>query len=254
MTFSTLQSLQFKALEVRLQKASLTSSQVISLFVKLEFTISIIVDLDNIHNLGQGGDVITSPVGEEGFVSIDGKRTYLNLFGDGSVSLTSAAPVIKPSAPSNNQVTGTGYAVVDEKPKPNLGQVKPTQRRPVYGRPRPSQPPVRIDTCIVGDDSTCDGSQHEVCRTEAGVSACHCRPGHARRKHREPCRKIVSVLLSLRVDRLYERRIVWASELADKSSTSYQQLAYEAERAVGCDDCTLIVDTIFFFSWTRQCR
>ncbi|XP_044264897.1 uncharacterized protein LOC123011509 isoform X1 [Tribolium madens] len=190
------------------------------------------VDLDNVHNLGQGGDVITSPVGDEGFVSIDGKRTYLNLFGDGSVSLTSAAPVIKPSAPPNNQVTGTGYAVVDEKPKPNLGQVKPTQRRPIYGRPRPSQPPVRIDTCIVGDDSTCDGSQHEVCKTEAGVSACHCRPGHARRKHREPCRKIVSVLLSLRVDRLYERRIVWANELADKSSTSYQQLAYEAERAL----------------------
>jgi hypothetical protein len=190
------------------------------------------VELENVHHLGQNDDVITSPVGDEGFVSIDGKRTYLNLFGDGTVPPTSSAPVIKPSAPSSNQVTGTGYAVVDEKPKPNLGSVKPTQRRPIYGRPRPSHPPVRIDTCIVGDDSTCDGSQHEVCRTEAGVSACHCRPGHARRKHREPCRKIVSVLLSLRVDRLYERRVVWASELADKTSDSYQQLAYEAERAV----------------------
>jgi hypothetical protein len=31
---------------------------------------------------------------------------------------------------------------------------------------------------------------------------------------------------------LYERRVVWASELADKTSDSYQQLAYEAERAV----------------------
>lgn len=84
----------------------------------------------------------------------------------------------------------------------------------------------------MGDDSTCDGSQHEVCRTESGVSACHCRAGTARRKHRDPCRKIVSVLLSLRVDRLYDRRVVWANELGDKNSESYQQLSYEAERAV----------------------
>lgn len=90
----------------------------------------------------------------------------------------------------------------------------------------------RIDTCIVGDDSTCDGSQHEICRTEAGVSACHCRPGHARRKHRDPCRKVVSVLVSLRVDRLYDRKVKWVSDFLDKSSESYQQLSYETERAV----------------------
>lgn len=90
----------------------------------------------------------------------------------------------------------------------------------------------RIDTCIVGDDSTCDISQHEYCLTESGVSACHCRPGHARRKHRDICRKIVSILLSLRVDRLYERRVIWASELGDQTSDSYQQLSYEAERAL----------------------
>lgn len=84
----------------------------------------------------------------------------------------------------------------------------------------------------MGDDSTCDTSQHEVCKTEAGVSACHCSPGHARRKHRDPCRKIVSLLLSLRVDRLYERRVVWVSELGNKASESYQQLSFETERAV----------------------
>lgn len=90
--------------------------------------------------------MITSSVGEEGFVSIDGKRTYLNLFGDAVTPSTSVAPAIKPSVPSNNQVTGTGYAVVETEKtvKPNLGSVKPTQRRPLYGRPpRPSQPPVR---------------------------------------------------------------------------------------------------------------
>lgn len=84
----------------------------------------------------------------------------------------------------------------------------------------------------MGDDSTCDASQNEICKTEAGVSACHCRPGYARRKHRDPCRKVVSVLVSLRVDKLYERRIIWANELSDKRSDSFQQLSYETERAV----------------------
>lgn len=186
------------------------------------------VDIENING---HGEVITSPVGSEGFVSIDGKRTYLNLFGDNPDPTGTLA--IKPSAASSNQVVqGTGYVQPDKTSKPNLGSVKPAQRRPSYGRPRPSQPPVRIDTCIVGDDSTCDVSQHEICRTELGVSACHCRPGTARRKHRDPCRKIVSVLLSLRVDKIYERRVVWADELLEKSSESYGQLSYEAERAL----------------------
>nr|CAH7744786.1 unnamed protein product [Callosobruchus chinensis] len=187
------------------------------------------VDIENVHNQQ---DVITSSTGSEGFVSIDGKRTYLNLFGDGAPSTTHG--VVKPTAPLHNQVTGTGYAVVDtEKPtKQNLGGVKAT-RRPIYGRPtRPSQPPVRIDTCIVGDDSTCDASQHEICRTESGVSACHCRPGTARRRRRDPCRRVVAVAVQLRVDRLYDRRVAWVDELADPNSDSHRQLAYEAERAL----------------------
>ncbi|XP_066249149.1 uncharacterized protein pwn isoform X2 [Euwallacea similis] len=188
------------------------------------------VELDH---LGSQSDVITSPMGSEGFVSIDGKRTYLNLFGENPEPTSVAAVGVKPSAPSNNQVVqGTSFVEQEKPVKPNYGSVKPA-RRPQFGRPRPGQqPPVRIDTCIVGDDSTCDVSQHEICRTESGVSACHCRPGTARRKHRDPCRKIVSVLVSLRVDRIYERRIVWANELLEKSSDSYEQLSFEAERAL----------------------
>lgn len=186
------------------------------------------VDIENIHS----GDVITSSSGTEEFVSIDGKRTYLNLFEDS----TSKATSIKPTgiAAANNQVFATGYAVAETEKIHRQGSVtKPTlQRRPGFGRPRPTPPPVRIDTCIVGDDSTCDGSQHEICRTESGVSACHCRPGTARRKHRDPCRKIVSILLSLRVDKIYDRKVVWANELGDQNSDSYQQLSYEAERAL----------------------
>ncbi|KAG5889930.1 hypothetical protein JTB14_028940 [Gonioctena quinquepunctata] len=189
------------------------------------------VDIEQIH-MDSNRDVITSPVGDQGFVSIDGKRTHFNLFGDGAAPSTSVETVIKPTAPAHNQVSGTGYAVVENEKINRQGSIKPTARRPIYGRPRPSQPPVRIDTCIVGDDSTCDASQHEICKTELGVSACHCRPGTARRKHRDPCRKIVSILLSLRVDKLYDRKVVWANELGDSNSDSYQQLSYEAERAL----------------------
>lgn len=99
-----------------------------------------IVDIESVQ-VGPSADVITSPVGEEGFVSIDGKRTYLNLFGDSTSSTSILSSSIRPSIPSTNSITGTGYAVVEtEKPKPH--GMKPTPRRPYYNR-RPSQPPVR---------------------------------------------------------------------------------------------------------------
>lgn len=98
------------------------------------------MDIDNIH-AANNQDVITSSTGSEGFVSIDGKRTYLNLFGDATPTVSTG---VKPTAALHNQVTGTGFAVVDEKPKlGGTGAAKPANRRPIYGRPRPSQPPVR---------------------------------------------------------------------------------------------------------------
>lgn len=38
--------------------------------------------------------------------------------------------------------------------------------------------------------------------------------------------------MSLRVDKFYERRIVWDKLLADKNSEAYGTLSYEAIRAV----------------------
>lgn len=103
--------------------------------------------IENI-NVGQNADVITRPVGDEGFVSIDGKRTYLNLFGDNTIPPTSVASALSPTPTVNDHISGTGYAVVEtEKPtKPVIGKnpgvgVKPTPRRPVFRRP--NQPPVR---------------------------------------------------------------------------------------------------------------
>ena len=53
---------------------------------------------------------------------------------------------------------------------------------------RPPAPPVRIDTCIVGDDTTCEIDKHEVCRTHLGVSSCDCKPGYGRVNHRKACK------------------------------------------------------------------
>ena len=53
---------------------------------------------------------------------------------------------------------------------------------------RPQAPPVRIDTCIVGDETTCEMDKHEVCLTYLGVSTCDCKPGYGRKDYRKACR------------------------------------------------------------------
>lgn len=70
------------------------------------------------------------------------------------------------------------------------GGVVVPARRPTFHRRPANQPTVRIDTCIVGDSSTCDASQHEACATVQGVSACHCKPGYARLTHTLPCKSL----------------------------------------------------------------
>ncbi|XP_022115395.2 uncharacterized protein LOC110993437 [Pieris rapae] len=186
---------------------------------------SVHIENINIHN----DDIIVSPSGEQGFVSIDGKRTYLNLF-DTSTSISPTRVQEQQTVtvpPQTATPLGTGVAVPAD-------DVQAPIRRPVH-RPqtfRRPQPTVRIDTCIVGDDSTCDQAQNEKCRTEAGISSCQCRPGYARRIHRDPCRRVVSLLMDLRVDRLYDRKVTWDIKLMDKDSEPYQQLSYEAVRAI----------------------
>lgn len=43
---------------------------------------------------------------------------------------------------------------------------------------------------------------------------------------------VVSMVTSLRVDKLYDRRIKWRDTLTDPDSEEYQQLSYEASQAV----------------------
>ncbi|XP_011496415.1 PREDICTED: uncharacterized protein LOC105361030 [Ceratosolen solmsi marchali] len=188
-------------------------------------------------NVGHGGgstdDILTSSVEGQGFVSIDGKRTYLNLFD--STEAASPGPSntrLQPTKTQATSVVGTGFAVPQSE-STAVAAARPSvpARRPTFHR-RPTQPPVRIDTCIVGDSSTCDSSQHEACATVQGVSACHCKPGFARITHSLPCKKIVSIVVSIRVDKIYDRKMIWNKDLDDNDSEFYQTLAYEANRAI----------------------
>ncbi|KAF4526144.1 hypothetical protein B566_EDAN012455 [Ephemera danica] len=203
-----------------------------------------------------GADVITRPEEGQDFVSIDGKRTYINLFPTeaggqgGEATAGTSPPGQRPSSPTPTSgqqqqqpgsgsgvgpVIGTGFAVADPSVVPRPGGLQPSKPPQAPGRRPPSftkRPPVRIDTCIVGDASTCDEAQNEACRTEQGVSSCHCRPGYSRRKHRDPCRRVVSVMLMLRVDRVYETRTAWSAALSDPESEDYQRFEWEAVRAL----------------------
>lgn len=43
---------------------------------------------------------------------------------------------------------------------------------------------------------------------------------------------VVSIVMSLRVDRMYDQRLTWTEKLQDKDSPEYLQLEYESSNAV----------------------
>lgn len=180
------------------------------------------VELEGVSIPGNGAgngevSVITSAEAGQHFVSIDGKRTYISLFG------STESPGIKPTAtqqrPQVKPTHGTFSAGTGNRGK------RPPSRRPQH-------PPVRIDTCIVGDWSTCDSEQHETCRTEQGVSSCHCAPGYSRHSHRQPCKRVVSIVASVQIEKFYDHKVSWSEKLRDPESQEYLQLEYEAVRAM----------------------
>ncbi|XP_066953247.1 uncharacterized protein [Macrobrachium rosenbergii] len=198
--------------------------------------------------------LITTPAGDgNGFVSIDGRKTYFDLFPTATQS----------QGLTQDKTVGTGVGVVI--PEDDIGQgshggfyqVKPLEqppsrrpvpmqpvstspptqaptrpvRKPTYNR-RPTQPPIRIDTCIVGDDSTCQEQLSEVCRTEDGVSSCYCKPGTARRRPRTPCKRVISLRVSVKVDRVGDQRIVWSGNYGNPESEEYRLLEWESHLAI----------------------
>lgn len=96
-------------------------------------------------------DIIISPSGDQGSVFIDGKRTYISLFGEETdkvenivPSKTTVPPLVR--ATSTNKlsgVTGSGYAVAETESPVSKVSSYGHHHRP-HHRPRvPQQPPVR---------------------------------------------------------------------------------------------------------------
>ena len=106
-----------------------------------------------------------------------------------------ANPIQQPQRTQNNNANRY-------QPQEPISQ--PIMNRPSYvdklvPTRRPPAPPIRIDTCIVGDDTTCQIDKHEVCRTHLGVSSCDCKPGYGRSSHRKACKSKQELFFSLNV-------------------------------------------------------
>lgn len=56
--------------------------------------------------------------------------------------------------------------------------------------------------------------------------------GYSRRKYRDPCRRVLSLLMSMRIDKYYTKPIVWDKALADSNNEQFELMSYEAMRAV----------------------
>ena len=164
--------------------------------------------------------------------------------GKGSVYIDTRPTIIDVTKPINSvgsptiqigsgiNVNGDSEILNDKHGKPLNSPSKPViVRRPPF-RPRPSVPLVRIDTCIVGDDSTCDASLNENCQTELGISSCQCRPGFARSLARTPCVLVTSLALLIKVDRLNDKKLIFNRNFLNSNTEDYQYLEYESLQAI----------------------
>ena len=240
---------------------------------------TLILPLRSSFSSSEFGGIITRARPGDQFVSIDGKRTYFDIEPTKAPSVTRPRPagqgairgatlqiggkdVYKPTRKTSYDKSKYGPVVGSALP---VEQVKldPTVEPAVYvpianrktttpPRPgptrRPPAPPVRIDTCIVGNDNTCKVKHHEICKTYLGVSSCYCKPGYGRKNHRLLCKsknhlacakdlllfivEIVRLLMSMKIDRIQEEKIVWNNEYDNQNTEMYQVLEGEVNYAV----------------------
>lgn len=135
------------------------------------------VNINPYNNFQSSSDVILNPSGDQNFVSIDGKRTYFNLFSD--FPRDSSSVQVEPTKVLS-QIQGTGYVLPETISVKKQQPSSPSKKQFLQMHkttPLQTSSNVRIDTCIIGDDSTCDQSQNEKCKIENGISSCNCKAG-----------------------------------------------------------------------------
>ena len=184
------------------------------------------VDVDEVNpKMGvQAPSVVTEP--GQGSVYIDGRPTHFKVrpVGAGAPTLQVGSAVSvsvhdEPVAGNDSRNSGSNRVSTAGK--------QPAVRRQPF-RPRPVVPLVRIDTCIVGDDTTCDVKMNEKCKTELGISSCQCKPGFGRSTPRGMCFPTVTLSLSLRIDKMADNKLIFSRNYLNPNSEEYQFLEYES--------------------------
>lgn len=169
----------------------------------------------------------TSDTNNEPTISAQGGQDPANFdLGNGEFASSQA---------NNRHQTGAGQAAPPEQTQHQQASTTPQPpriRKPTF-KPKPPQPEIRIDSCIVGDDSSCSQEHNERCVTEYGITSCHCKPGYARLSQlREQCKPVSSLQLSFKIDKLSDdRRLVYNHTLTNSSSEEYQYLEFETLQA-----------------------
>ncbi|XP_018494727.1 uncharacterized protein LOC108864160 [Galendromus occidentalis] len=137
---------------------------------------------------------------------------------------------VDPVRPSVQQ-SGFGHIKQASRNATPLPNIKQKAKRPTF-KTKTNATLVRIDTCIVGDDSTCDANVNEWCKTDQGISTCTCRPGYARTQPRGPCLATISMQLTFKLDRMGEKKLHYNTNYLNPDSEEYQVLAFETRQAL----------------------
>ncbi|XP_022691275.1 mucin-2-like isoform X2 [Varroa jacobsoni] len=137
---------------------------------------------------------------------------------------------VDPVRPSVHQ---GGFGHVKTSPRHGSGPIRQQKpkRQPTF-KSKSNATLVRIDTCIVGDDSTCDATLNEWCRTDQGISTCTCRPGYARTQPRGPCLATISMQLTFKLDRMGDKKLHYNTNYLNPDSEEYQVLEFETRQAL----------------------
>ena len=182
------------------------------------------VDVDEVRpKMGSAASpsVVTDP--GQGSVYIDGRPTHFKIRHSPSPpTLQVGSGVSVKPGPNDHPRAGS---LMPHRPPLTLNGKQPVRRPPF--RPRPVVPLVRIDTCIVGDETTCEVKMNERCKTDIGISSCQCKPGFGRSTSRGMCNPIVTLGVSLRLDKMGENKLTFNRNFANPNSEEYQFLEYE---------------------------
>ncbi|XP_017485073.1 PREDICTED: mucin-12-like [Rhagoletis zephyria] len=74
----------------------------------------------------------------------------------------------------------------------------------------------------------CNAANKEICKEFAGKFKCDCRPGYTKKLGSDTCHELQNFIVLVRVTKLGESDVVWQSDLLNRTSDQYMNLAKAA--------------------------